>query len=158
MAIDALSVSWDHIHGYAFPIFHVIPAILNKIYLFQCRIVLAAPLWPQRSWFSDLLQLLVAPPLRLPNVPDLLGHLERRLMHQKPQMLALHIWVLSSNQSLIKSFQGKLQNMSLPKGKVNDAKWTVFTNWCRQRKFNPVLASPRIIAGRGEKVPFSQHY
>ena len=30
--------------------------------------------------------------------------------------------------------------------KVYDAKWTVFTNWCRQRKVNPVLASPRIIA------------
>ena len=30
--------------------------------------------------------------------------------------------------------------------KVYDAKWTVFTNKCRQRKINPVLASPRIIA------------
>ena len=55
---------------------HVIPAILNKICLFQCRIVLVAPLWFQRSWFPGLLQLLVAPPLRLPNVPDLLGQLE----------------------------------------------------------------------------------
>ena len=66
LAMDTLSVSWDYIHGYAFPPFHVIPAILNKIHLFQCRIVLVAPLWPQRSWFPDLLQLLVAPSLSLP--------------------------------------------------------------------------------------------
>ena len=109
LATDVLSISWDHIHGYAFPLFHVIPAILNKIHLFQCRIILVASLWPQRSWFPDLLQLVIAPPLRLPNVPDLLGQLEGRLMHQNPQMLALHVWVLSSNQSLIKSFRGKLE-------------------------------------------------
>ena len=34
LAIDALSISWDHIHGYAFPPFHAIPAILNKICMF----------------------------------------------------------------------------------------------------------------------------
>ena len=67
LAMDALSMNWDRIHGYAFPPFHIIPAILNKIHQFQCRIVLVAPLWPQSSWFPDLLQLLVAPPISLPN-------------------------------------------------------------------------------------------
>ena len=44
LAIDALSVSWDHMHRYTFHRFHVIPAIRNKIHLFQCWIVLVAPL------------------------------------------------------------------------------------------------------------------
>ena len=151
LAIDSLSISWDHIHGYAFPLFHIIPAILNKIHLFQCRIVLVAPLWPQRSWFPDLLQLLVAPLFRLPNVPDLLDQLERRLMHQNPLMLALHVWVLSSNHYISdkKFLREVAEHVSaarrLSTRKVYDAKWTVFTNWCRQRKINPVQASPRII-------------
>ena len=136
LAIDALSVSLDHIHGYAFPPVHVIPAILNKIRQFKCRIVQIAPLWPQRSWFPDLLQLLVAPPLRLPNVPDLLSQLEGSLMHQNPQMLALHVWVLSSNQSLIKCFRGKLQNTSL-------SKKTFYKEglWCKMDSLHQLVSS-----------------
>ena len=58
---------------------------------------------------SDLLQLLVAPPLRLPNAPDLLGQLEGRLVHQNPQMLALHVgqWVLSSSEDVVESGHSK---------------------------------------------------
>ena len=102
LATDVLTIGWDHVHGYAFSPFHIIPAILNMVHLFQCRIVLGAPLRPQRSWFLDLLQLLIAPPLRVPNIPDLLGQLRGRLRHQNPQMFALHVWELSSNQPLTK--------------------------------------------------------
>ena len=45
---DALSKNWDRIQRYAFPPFHIIPAVLNKIRQFKCRIVLVAPLWSQR--------------------------------------------------------------------------------------------------------------
>ena len=46
LVIGALSMNWDRIHGYAFPPFYTIPAVLNKVCQFQCRIVLVAPLWP----------------------------------------------------------------------------------------------------------------
>ena len=151
LAIDALSVSWDHIHGYAFLPFHAIPAILNKICLFQCRIVLVAPLSPQRSWFPDLLQLLVAPPLRLPNVPDLLGQLEGKTYASKPSNACTSLLGIIKQSVTDKNFLREVaENISaarrLSTRRVYDAKWTVFTNWCRQRKINPVLASPRIIA------------
>ena len=150
LAIDTLSISWDHIHGYAFPLFHVIPAILNKICLFQCRIVLEAPVWPQRSWFPDLLQLL-APPLRLPNIPVLLGQLEGRHASKPTNACPSRLGIIK--QSITdKKFSREVADLHLSAAKrlstrkVYDAKWTVFTNWCRQRKINPVLASPRIIA------------
>ena len=76
LAINALSMNLDRIHGHASLPFHIISVMLNKIRQFQCRIVLVTPLWPQRSWFRDLLQLLVSPPIRLPNVPDILGQLK----------------------------------------------------------------------------------
>ena len=46
LAIDALSMDWNHLHAYAFPPFILIPAVLEKIW-HQCRIVLIAPFWPQ---------------------------------------------------------------------------------------------------------------
>ena len=54
LAIDAFSMNWDLLHAYAFPPF--IPAVLAKIHQSQCRIVLVTPLWPQRPWFSAVLQ------------------------------------------------------------------------------------------------------
>ena len=37
LAIDAMSMNWDGIHAYAFPPFHIIPAILTKIRMHQCK-------------------------------------------------------------------------------------------------------------------------
>ena len=36
------------------PLFHLIPAVINKVRLFQCKIVLIASLWPDRPWFPEL--------------------------------------------------------------------------------------------------------
>ena len=79
LAIDALSMDWNHLHAYAFPPFILIPAVLEKIRQHQCRIVLIAPFWPQQQWFSELLLLLVSAPIRLPLIPRLLTHLKEDL-------------------------------------------------------------------------------
>ena len=71
LAIDAFTMNWNHIHAYAFPPFHLIQSVLNKIRQSQCRIVLVAPLWPNRSWFPELLNLLVFQPICLPVSPIL---------------------------------------------------------------------------------------
>ena len=72
LAIDAMSMNWDGIHAYAFPPFHIIPAILTKIRMHRCKIVLIAPLWPQRTWFPELLHLSIAAPIFLPVIPGFL--------------------------------------------------------------------------------------
>ena len=113
LAIDAFTMNWNHIHAYAFPPFHLIPSVLNKIRQSQCRIVLVAPLWPNRSWFPELLNLLVSQPICLPVSPDLLEQLQGKFLHQNTQLLALHAWELSNNPLEIRSFQEKLQIMSL---------------------------------------------
>ena len=69
--IDAFSMNWNHLHAYAFPPTILIPSVLNKIRQSQCRIVLIAPLWPQRTWFLEVLQLLVSAPVLLPLFPKL---------------------------------------------------------------------------------------
>ena len=112
LSIDALSMDWNRIHAYAFPPFHLIPAVINKIWLSQCKIVLIAPLWPDRPWFSELLGLLVSPPVSLPVIPNLLAQLKGRILHQNPGHLQLHAWELSSNLSEINNFQARLRSTS----------------------------------------------
>ena len=80
--------------------------------LSQCRIVLIAPLWPDRPWFSELLGLLVSPPVSLPVIPNLLTLLKGRILHQNPGHLQLHAWELSNNLSEIDNFQAMLWSTS----------------------------------------------
>ena len=125
LSIDALSMNWNRIHAYAFPPFHLIPALINKIRVSQCKIVLIDPFWPSRSWFPELLSLLVSPPITLPVIPNLLEQLQGRFRHQNIDMLQLHVWELSSNQSEIRNFQNKLQTMSPKLVESQQAKFTM---------------------------------
>ena len=112
LSIDALTMDWNHIHAYAFPPSHLIPAVINKIRLSQCKIVLIAPLWPDRPWFPELLGLLVSPPVFLPVIPNLLAQLKGRILHQNPGHLQLQAWELSNNHSEIDNFQAMLRSTS----------------------------------------------
>lgn len=111
-AIDALSMDWNHLHAYAFPPMILIPPILTKIRQSCCKIVLIAPLWPQRPWFPEVLQLLVSAPIRLPIFPKLLTQAKGKFQHQNLTTLALHAWELSSNLLEIKNFRKTLQTLS----------------------------------------------
>ena len=151
LAIDALSMDWNHLHAYAFPPFILIPAVLEKIRQHQCRIVLIAPFWPQQQWFSELLLLLVSAPIRLPLIPRLLTQSKGRFVHQNLPILDLHAWELSNNQSEIRNFHKTLQILSPDQEehlhkKVYDAKWTIFSNWCHTKKVNPISAPITVIA------------
>ena len=112
LAIDALSMDWNHLHAYAFPPFILIPAVLEKIRQHQCRIVLIAPFWPQQQWFSEFLLLLVSALIRLPLIPRLLTQSKGRFVHQNLPILDLHTWELSNNQSEIRNFHKTLQILS----------------------------------------------
>ena len=105
-------MDWNYLHAYAFPPTILIPSVLAKIRQSQCRIVLIAPLWPQRPWFSEVLQLLVSAPLRLLLFPKLLTQAKRKFQHPNLPLLALHAWELSNNQLQIKSFHRALLILS----------------------------------------------
>ena len=65
--------SWDGLQAYAFPPVAVIPRVLATLRAFKgTELTLVAPHWAQRPWFSDLVQLLLAPTVILPSRPDLL--------------------------------------------------------------------------------------
>ena len=91
----------------------MIPSVLDKIRQSQCRIVLIAPLWPQQAWFSEVLQLLVSAPVRLPLFPNLLTQAKGKFQHQNLPALNLNAWELSNNQLEIKNLRKTLQILSL---------------------------------------------
>ena len=65
-ATDALSISWESMEAYAFPPLTLIPKVLQHMKSFRCQLILTAPQWPRRSWYTDLLQMLIDCSVRLP--------------------------------------------------------------------------------------------
>ena len=115
---DAMLQSWDYLQGYAFPPFSMLPQVPRKLRSSKVAVItLITPLWPQRKWFPDFLELLLEPPLPLPERWDLLRQPHARLFHQRLGVLRLHVWRLS--RDLCKptdSLAEWLTNLALPGG------------------------------------------
>ena len=92
---DVFLQSRDGLQAYAFPPWSIIPRVLAKLRESRgTELTLVAPYWPQRPWFPDLLQLLLEPPVVLPEHPDLLLLPRSRQLYQGLHRLQ-HAWRLS---------------------------------------------------------------
>ena len=95
MAIDALSLNWDHLNTYAFPPTAILKEVTLKLeQSIDCNMILVAPYWPNQTWFPILQNLSVEPPFQLPNRYDLLRQPIQEIYHQSLEMLNLHAWLL----------------------------------------------------------------
>ena len=82
--------SWEGLQAYAFPPVAIIPRVLATLRASTgMELTLVAPHWAQCPWFSDLLQLSLAPPVVLPARHDLL-HLPRSC-HLSPDISRLRL-------------------------------------------------------------------
>ena len=73
LATDAMTQFWDGLQAYAFPPFGFIPNVLAKVRQSRnLEVTPVAPYWPLKSWFPDILELLVDIPVLLPRRWDLL--------------------------------------------------------------------------------------
>ena len=104
LATDAFTISWEGMMAYAFPPPILLSRVLKKIKSEDCVIILIAPLWPRQVWYPDLLDLLIAIPLKLPVREDLLSQDQGRLLHPDPGALKLVAWNLSRSKKLRKDF------------------------------------------------------
>ena len=137
LATDALSMDWDCLHVYAFPQTILIPSVLAKIR----RIVLIAFLRPQHPWFSEVLQLLVSAPIRLPLFPKLHTSKGKVSASKSPITRASRLAVMKQSirdkkfSQRVADFVSKSRYKSTQK--VCYVKWVVYTNWCPRKKVNP---------------------
>jgi len=91
---DALAHSWPGCLLYAYPPLPLILPTLLRVLHQGHRLLLVAPFWPARTWFSLLHRLCCGTPWRLPNRGDLLSQLEGRIWHPDPGRLQLWVWPL----------------------------------------------------------------
>ena len=105
--IDAFSVDWGKIQGYAFPPFALIGRCLRQLQVQEVdHLVLVAPVWPTQSWYPLLLQMSIDLPVLIPPSPQLLGKGE--LLHPLTN-LQLAGWRLSAKTVKQQNFQKKLE-------------------------------------------------
>lgn len=115
-ALDALSIPWQNLFGYAYPPICLIPKILQHMSQYRCQILLIAPHWPRRPWYPDLLKLLVDYPLKIPIGNNLLHQPESRIYHPNPEIFNLTVWPLSTDSLKREAFLRTLDNYCLPHG------------------------------------------
>ncbi|KAL0162339.1 hypothetical protein M9458_041735, partial [Cirrhinus mrigala] len=58
LGLDAMVQMWPRLHLYAFPPIALLPGVLERVRRDGVRLLLVAPYWPARAWFSDLISLL----------------------------------------------------------------------------------------------------
>ena len=106
---DALHLPWNHLMAYAFPPFALLHQVISQVMESEgLRSLVVAPLWPQKEWFADLLDFLIAEPLELPRIWNLLVQLHIRKYHRGLKTLRLQARSLSSDLSERQDFRGRL--------------------------------------------------
>ena len=95
---DVMMQSWDSMQAYAFPPFGLLHRVLSKVRQSRgLELTLLAPFWLQHPWFPDLLELLVAVPVFLPQQRDLLRQPHFHRFHQNLHVLRLTAFRISSD-------------------------------------------------------------
>lgn len=90
--VDAFNQNWKWHLCYAFPPTAIIPKVIQKIKAEKTTVILIAPHWPQRAWFSHLKNLSIQPQLTLTDRPDLLS--QGPVNHPNHKILKLSAWLL----------------------------------------------------------------
>ena len=144
---DALLQDWVGLVGYAFPPIALIPRVLSRIaQTNSCLILLVAPWWPRHPWFVQLLELLVATPVRLPRVVGLLVDHPRRspVPLRTLRSLRLTVWTLSSSPSRRRAFLGGLPPSHQRQGDLLPDTLTI-RGWSGS---GPGVATDRLVRSR----------
>ena len=98
LGMDALLQNWNGYQVYAFPPWSLIPLVLKKLRLSSgVLMTLIALLWPQRPWYTELLDLVVHGLVPLPLSCNLLRQPHFHRHHLGISRLSLHAWRLSSD-------------------------------------------------------------
>lgn len=100
LGTDALAHSWPRgMRKYAFPPVSMLAQLLCKVREDEEQVLLVAPLWPNRTWISELSLLATALPWRIPLREDLLSQGQGTIWHPRPDLWNLHVWSLDARKT-----------------------------------------------------------
>ena len=109
IAVDALSIPWKEQRAYMFPPFALIPRCLSKLWEEGASALLIAPVWPNQTWFPQVLRSLASSPVLLPPLPSIVTNQESQLHPLAGQgRLPLAAWPVSGDPTVQRAFQREL--------------------------------------------------
>ena len=146
LAIDALSIQWESMEAYAFPLITLIPKVLQHMKRFQCKLILIAPPWPRRSWYTDLLQMLIDFSKEATNTAEHALPAGNQDLPSSSSSVPSSCMVAINRSFENKGFSEqsrKLLAASWRSGTQKDytAKFRKFDSWCSERKIDPYKAT-----------------
>ena len=106
-----MTFSWREFIGYAFPPIVILNMVIQKVIQDQAIVILIAPFWPHRAWFSTLLHRLVHPPVLLQDRKDLLC--QKGVFHHNPKFFNLAVWMISGKDLEVEEFRMRLSQQYL---------------------------------------------
>ena len=120
--------------------------MLRKIREDQASVILIAPWWPARSWFQDLLALLVGTPCSLPCRPDLVSQPLSGFRHLSPETLHLTAWLVSGRGPIHRVFSERAAQFLVQSRRestrvVYNSRLEAFHTWCEEVGVSPRGAS-----------------
>lgn len=135
-AVDAFLISWSDYLFYAFPPFSLITKVLQKILLDKATGILVVPKWSTQPWWPRLMEMLIQPPLLLPQSKSVLflpNKLEKvHPLYPKLQLLACHLsgnylktMLYQQQQQILLNSHGELQLDHSTKSILRNGKGTV---------------------------------
>ncbi len=99
LGLDAMVQTWPRLRLYAFPPIVLLPGVLERVRRDGVRLLLVAPLWPDRVWLSSLISLLDGSPWEIPVRRDLLIQAEGMMLYPCPELWKLWAWPLRGRNS-----------------------------------------------------------
>ncbi|XP_027901587.1 uncharacterized protein LOC114162038 [Xiphophorus couchianus] len=94
LGVDALAHPWPNVLLYAFPPVEIILPVLERVRRWGLSLILVAPRWPAKSWYAEIISLLVMKPWKLPARRDLLSQAGGEVFHPHPELWMLHAYLL----------------------------------------------------------------
>ncbi|KAL0185744.1 hypothetical protein M9458_017414, partial [Cirrhinus mrigala] len=89
MGLNAMVQTWPRLRLYAFPPIALLPGVLERVRRDGVSLLLLAPYWPGRVWFSDLISLLDGSPWEIPIRRDLLSQAGGSILHPRSALWKL---------------------------------------------------------------------
>ncbi|KAI2650711.1 Transposon Ty3-G Gag-Pol polyprotein [Labeo rohita] len=114
LGLNAMVQTWLRLRLYAFPSIALLPGVLERVHRDGVRLLLVAPFWPARAWFSDRI-----------------GVLE--VMGVAPE--GAHLVASGLSTEVVVTI---LQSRAPSTRKLYALKWKLFTSWCGDHQQDPV--------------------
>ncbi|KAI2653704.1 Transposon Ty3-G Gag-Pol polyprotein [Labeo rohita] len=143
LGLDAMVQTWPRLRLYAFPPIALLPGVLERVRRDGVSLLLVAPYWPGRVWFSDLISLLDGSPWEIPVRRDLLSQAGGHCVPPSPGAVetlgvapeGAHLLASGLSTEVVETI---LQSRAPSTRKLYALKWKLFTSWCGRHQQDPV--------------------